>query len=171
MRYFEPYSYLETLAETYPTLQVSTVGDGTDYDSLVCHNGVLPSKTELDAAKTKLTKLRGWYAIKAERDRRQAGGVAVGQYWFHSDDVSRIQQLSLMMLQTAIPSGLLWKTMSGEFVPMTPTLAVQVFQCAVLSDTKVFAVAEQHKVNMYAAEDPTQYNFLSGWPLIYEETV
>jgi hypothetical protein len=171
MRYFEPYSYLETLAEKYPTLQVSTIGDGTDYDSLVCHNAPLPSKAELDAAKLELTKLRGWYAIKNERDRRQAGGVLVGHYWFHSDGVSRIQQLALVMLQSSIPPGLLWKTMSGELVPMTPTLAVQIFQCAVLSDTKIFAIAEQHKVNMYAAEDPSQYDFLSGWPLIYEETV
>lgn len=36
-----------------------------------------------------------WDAIKAERDRRKAGGFKVGALWFHSDADSRIQHLGL----------------------------------------------------------------------------
>jgi hypothetical protein len=62
-----------------------------------------------------------WEAIKAERDRRTLSGgypVDVGgePKWFHSDLLSRSQQIGLVLLGASIPPGLAWKTMDGSFV-------------------------------------------------------
>lgn len=120
-----------------------------------------PTKAELQAA--------AWSAIKGERDRREAGGVKVGDKWFHSDDASRIQQMSLVMMGASIPANLQWKTMDGTFITMTQTLASQVFQAVAASDQAIFAVAEQHKVAMEASADPASYDYSGGWPKIYGE--
>jgi len=54
-------------------------------------------------------------------------------------------------------------------VPMTQTLAAQIFQATAASDQAIFARAEQHKAAMEASANPALYNFLTGWPLSYGE--
>ena len=105
-----------------------------------------------------------WGQIKGHRDAVKAQGVQVGANWFHSDDSSRIQQLGLVMMGANLPAGVQWKTMSGSFVTMTPTLAGQIFQATAARDMAVFAVAEQHRLGVWAAPDPTAYNWQTGWP-------
>ena len=114
-------------------------------------------------------KAHRWDAIKAERDRRKAGGVKVGAKWFHSDDGSRIQQMGLVMMGASIPANLQWKTMDDSFITMTQTLASQVFQAVAASDQAIFTVAEQHKATMEASADPASYDYSGGWPKIYGE--
>lgn len=121
----------------------------------------IPTKAELIAA--------GWSGIKAERDRRKAGGVKVGAKWFHSDDGSRIQQMGLVMMGASVPAGLQWKTMDGSFITMTQALAGNVFAAAAASDQAVFAAAETHRVAMEASADPASYDYSGGWPKIYGE--
>ena len=110
-----------------------------------------------------------WARIKAERDRRKAGGVKVGAKWFHSDDGSRIQQMGLVMMGANIPANLQWKTMDGSFITMTQALAGNVFAAAAASDQTVFAAAETHRVAMEASADPASYDYSGGWPKIYGE--
>lgn len=110
-----------------------------------------------------------WQAIKAERDRRKAGGVKVGAKWFHTDDGSRIQQMGLVMMGASIPANLQWKTMDHSFVTMTQTLASQVFQAVAASDQAIFTAAETHRVAMEASVDPASYDYSGGWPKIYGE--
>jgi hypothetical protein len=111
---------------------------------------------------------RSWEAIKAERDRRKAAGVKVGTKWFHSDDASRIQQMALTMMGASIPANLQWKTMGGSFVTMTQTLASQIFQASAANDMAIFSAAETHKAAMEASEDPSTYDFSTGWPAIFQ---
>lgn len=111
-----------------------------------------------------------WEDIKAFRDsRNQNGGFKVGDLWFHSDTFSRSQYLGLVLLaeRDQIPESIQWKTMSGEFVLMTPELALSVFLAATQSDVTVFAAAEAHKAQLDVAEDPLNYDYSSGWPEIY----
>lgn len=108
-----------------------------------------------------------WNAIKAERDRRKAGGVKIGDKWLHSDDGSRIQQMGLVMLGASIPANLQWKTMDGTFITMTQTLASQVFQAVAASDQAIFTAAETHRAAMEASADPATYDYSGGWPEIY----
>ncbi len=73
------------------------------------------------------------------------------------------------MMGANMPSGIQWKTLDGTFVPMTPTLASQVFMAAALSDMATFSKAEWHKTQMEASIDPEAYDIYQGWPLIYGE--
>ena len=124
---------------------------------------------QIQAPTIEQSEAHKWEAIKAERDRRKAGGVNVGAKWFHSDDGSRIQQMGLVMMGSSIPANLQWKTMDGTFITMTQTLASQVFQAVAASDQAIFAVAEQHKAAMEASADPASYDYSTGWPKIYGE--
>lgn len=112
---------------------------------------------------------RQWDGIKAERDRRKAGGVKVGAKWFHSDDGSRIQQMGLVMMGAGIPANLQWKTMDGSFITMTQALATSVFAATTASDQAIFAAAETHRAAMEASADPAVYDYSTGWPAIFGE--
>lgn len=113
-----------------------------------------------------------WEAIKAERDRRKALGVKVGEHWFHSDVDSRIQQVSLYVMGAAVPP-IPWKTLTTTpppvFVTMTQGVAAGIFQATAASDTAAFAAAESHRVAMEASDRPDLYDFSSGWPASIED--
>lgn len=117
-------------------------------------------------------KLKLWYKIKTERDRRiHEGGYKVVvdgvDKWFHSDTFSRSQQIGLVMIGTNVPQGLMWKTMDGSFVEMTPSLAQQVFTSATVSDSTIFSHAEYLRGLVNASDDPESIDILSGWPECY----
>jgi len=120
-----------------------------------------------DAAKP-TAEAEMWKKIKAERDRRKSGGVKVGDYWFHSDADSRIQQIGLVLFGVNVPP-VQWKTMSGAFVEMTQTLANQIFQAVAALDQSLFSNAELHKSAMQASEDPSSYDFSDDWPPAFGE--
>ena len=124
---------------------------------------------QIQAPTVEQSKAHKWEGIKGERDRRKAGGVKVGAKWFHSDDGSRIQQMSLVMMGASIPANLQWKTMDGTFITMTQTLASQVFQAVAASDQAIFTAAETHRATMEASADPAAYDYSTGWPKIYGE--
>ncbi len=110
-----------------------------------------------------------WQQIKQERDKRTSeGGYKVNTKWFHSDLISRSQQIALA-LGGFIPAGLMWKTMDGTFVEMNSTLAQQVFQAAVQSDNNIFGHAEVLKSQVMASNDPSSIDIYSGWPVAFWE--
>jgi hypothetical protein len=106
-----------------------------------------------------------WERIKTERDRRtQLAGYQVNGHWFHSDTFSRTQQIALVIMGPNMPPGILWKTMSGEMVTMTPALAGQIFAAAAASDIAIYTAAEAHRAAMLASANPDTYDFSGGWP-------
>lgn len=114
-----------------------------------------------------------WSKIKNKRDVIQAGGYKVGTKWFHSDEKSKIQQLSLVMMGANIPAGLMWKTMDGSFVEMTQTLAMQVFGAAAAHESAIFAKAEFHKnaiAGLQAIEDLEAYDWNADWPETFADS-
>lgn len=165
--------YNEVLSNFYPQLKFSSIGDGQTYEKLIiAQGGILPSKQELDDKYLQYAKDKAWRRIQVERDRRKGLGVKVGSNWFHSDDTSRIQQLGLVLLGANIPPNLLWKTLGGTFVTMTPTLALQIFGATAASDQAIFAIAEQHKAQALSSENPDLYDHLKTtpiWPKVYGE--
>lgn len=163
-------SYVEAITKFYPGLEVSISGDMEDYNNLVVHKGgPLPPKAELDQKVKELRQDEIWRLIQSERDSRRAGGVQVNGYWFHSDDTSRIQHLGLLSSGQNLQAGIMWKTMSGVFVEMTPALAVQIFSSVMQRDVQIFTVAEQKRQAMSQLEDPRTYDWASGWPAVYGE--
>jgi hypothetical protein len=121
-----------------------------------------PTLAEIKTAK--------WEAIKAERERRTlSGGYQAGGKWFHSDLISRGQQLGLNVLNGSVPPGIMWKTMDGSFIEMTWALAQQILAAASQSDRAIFLAAEAHRAAMEASADPANYDFSGGWPPVYGE--
>jgi hypothetical protein len=159
------------IGELYPNIQCHCPGDGTDYNAIVVDGGgALPSQVDLDGAVHAYQSSKMTALITAERNRRTStGGYKVGTKWFHSDDTSRIQQLALVMMGAGIPTNIMWKTMDGSFVPMTQTLAGQIFQTAAASDMNFFAAALNKIAAANALDDPMTYDYQSGWPLIFGE--
>lgn len=159
--------YMRVLGKVFPAIQAHVVGDPSIYENIVVDEGPeLPSKAIIDAAALDLARTEMWMAIQAERDKRKAGGSRVGTNWFHSDDTSRIQQIALTMLGANLPPGIMWKTMVGTFVQMTPALAGQIFQGTIAQDQKIFAQAEYHRQHMILdnPDDPYAYDYSTGWP-------
>lgn len=107
---------------------------------------------------------RIWGKIKEKRTTLMHGGVKVGNYWFHSDPDSRVQQLGLVAMGTNIPQGLKWKTMSGDFVDMDATLASTILLATGANDNAIFTKAEEHKAAMLLESNPELYDFSIGWP-------
>jgi len=169
------YDYMEILGKGFPTVQAHCIGDPFEYNNITWQGGdPLPTKAQLDNWAFEDYRLDMWELIKQERDRRKLEGgykvtISGTDYWFHSDTFSRTQQIGLVMMGASMPQPLMWKTMSGSFISMTPTIAMQVFQAAGASDIAIFTVAEQKRVAMMASSDPANYDYLSGWPKIYGE--
>lgn len=99
--------------------------------------------------------------IKVIRDdKMNNGGYPVGKLWFHSDLISRTQQLGLLQLGSNIPADLRWKTMDGTFTPMTQSLIQQVLAAAATQDTAIF----EHAERLIADET---LDISQGWPATY----
>ncbi len=161
-------SLVEVISELHPEIGVEAVGDGNDYAALVSAQE-LPSLETLEAERLTLLRRNMWRDIQADRDLRKASGVKVGTNWYHSDDTSRIQQIGLVMFGANMPPGIMWKTMQGTFVQMTPTLATQIFQSIAGQDQAIFARAEQHRAAMNASATPETYDYSGGWPQTFSE--
>ena len=133
---------------------------------------VYPLPAEEVAANKAAARAAKWEAIKAERDRRKALGVKVGDHWYHSDADSRIQQISLFVMGASVPP-IQWKTLtttpSPVFVTMTQTIAAGIFQNTAASDAAIFAAAETHRIAMEAMPDPENYDCSGGWPASIED--
>lgn len=105
--------------------------------------------------------------IKAERDHRvTSGGYLADGHWFHSDPISRTQQMGLVLMGSNIPAGLRWKAMDGSMVPMTPALAQAIFMAAAAADAAHFAVCQAALAAVQA--DPTGFDPATIlWPATY----
>jgi hypothetical protein len=125
-----------------------------------------------------------WERIKRIRVRKgQEGGYQVAGHWYHSDLKSQAQQLGLARKADRIeaaggdmsvpfqgpgPDGiLLWKTMAGAWVPMTPMLAQQIFDAAEAQDMALFARAEQLRAMLKASLTPAAIDIEAGWPATF----
>lgn len=116
-------------------------------------------------------RARIWDEIKAYRDHLvQTGGYKVGAHWYHSDTFSRTQQIALIVMGASIPAGIVWKTLDNGYVPMTQTLAQQIFGAGAAQDAALFAKAADHKSALDASSDPDSYNWKAGWPETYQGT-
>lgn len=110
-----------------------------------------------------------WEEIKKYRDHLiQTGGYKVGAHWYHSDTFSRTQQIALVIMGAGMPPGIMWKTLDNGYVPMTQTLAQQIFAAGAAQDATLFAKAAEHKAAIDASSTPDSYDWKTGWPETYQ---
>lgn len=107
--------------------------------------------------------------IQVHRELLKNSGYLVQGYRFHSDRDSRIQQLGLVMMGNNIPPGLMWKTLSGEFVEMTPGLAMSIFQTTAGNDAVLHGYGEQRRsqlANLQTVQEVEDFDVTAGWPVV-----
>lgn len=137
------------------------------------------------AARPALSPEEIWGFIKAERDRRKILGFQCAGHWYHSDAESKTQHLGNKdTARDQIAAGalmddplrdpitnqpIIWKTMSGVFVPLTCGLAIDIVAAGKSAEFQVFSAAEMHRAQMVASPDPAAYDFFVGWPAVFGE--
>ncbi|EAU0220224.1 DUF4376 domain-containing protein [Salmonella enterica subsp. enterica] len=114
------------------------------------------------------TKAQVVQAIKARRDEVTADYIVIGDYHFHSDSSSRIQQMSLTKMGQAkqIPKGLMWQTKNLGLLELTNDIAAQFESVTMDHDMRLFANAQQHIAAVEALEDiqaVQEYDYSTGW--------
>ncbi len=110
-----------------------------------------------------------WAKIKAIRDEKITnGGHCVDGKWYHSDTVSRSQQTGLYLMGENVLTGLMWKTMDGSFVEMTPVLAQKIFFAAAGQDSVLFQHAESLRQQVNTSTNPEQVDIVSNWPTTFQ---
>jgi hypothetical protein len=131
------------------------------------------------AAPKTLAEIRDeqWLRIKEKRDALIQGGIKLAvdgkDYWFWTDAQSRVQYsiLDSKIRRNAYSDDVVlaeWKTMSGEFVPMTVGLLHRVIDAGIDNEGYVFQLAEMHRQNLMASLDPINYDYSADWPETYE---
>lgn len=161
-------TYMQALALGFPNVRCSSVGNDVLYNNIVWEAGdALPSQATLDVWILQYVKDQMWIKIMDLRNKIRSSGVKVGTIWVDSDDTSRIQQLALVILGSNLPANIMWKTLNGTFVEMTPTFATQLCMASVVHDQTIYGVAEYHKAAMLASADPGNYDYTTGWPETY----
>ena len=77
-------------------------------------------------------------------------------------DASRLQ---------ALGQDIKWKTMDGSFIDLTVKHAEDIFAAVTDLDAAAFAATETHRTKMEAPADPASYDFSTGWPQVYADTL
>ncbi|MCU7119856.1 DUF4376 domain-containing protein [Salmonella enterica] len=106
--------------------------------------------------------------IKTRRDVITADYIVIGDYHFHSDANSRIQQMSLTRMGQAkqIPKGLMWQTKNLGPLELTNEIAAQFESVTMDHDMRLFANAQRHIAAIEALEDTQavqEYDYSTGW--------
>lgn len=155
--------------------------DGQSAGKIIDWSGDVPALVDPTPPTREEVIARQWDAIKAKRDTVTTGGVLVNGHWHHSDDKSRVQYLGLKDSARDIKADggtnadpitiagnpVVWKTMAGDFVPVTVGLAFDLVAAVSVLDAQAFAAAEQHRAALNASADPEAYDFAAGWPTVY----
>lgn len=143
-------------------------------DAGVTVEDVLPEPLDINAEKSiKINE------IKSHRDYLTLnGGHKIGNDWYHSNEISLIQQLVLdgmakQMSAAGAPDSMslpnipAWKTMGNTFVQLTVGIAKNFVVSAMLQQGALFTKAQQKIAEVEAltdAEDVKAYNVQSDWP-------
>jgi hypothetical protein len=105
-----------------------------------------------------------WSKLKQKRDEiTENGGCLVQGKWFHTDTKSKQQQMALKEMGQELPINVMWKTMDGTFIQMTPALAQELFLAQVMREMQIFGICETKRL------DDTPIN--DGWPQTYADTL
>jgi len=131
--------------------------------------GVVGVALSLWQAEADMDVIDMWEKIKERRDLANASGVSVRGHGYHTD-LGSLNKYAIMYASIAINSLAddfvfhpMWKTISGEFLPMTVSVLKSIINIGMRNVSINFANAEKHKVLMSASKAPSLYDYSSGW--------
>jgi len=119
--------------------------------------------------KLKAKQDEAWRRIQVERDRVNLGGVLVSGKWFHTDNESITNYLSLMVAGDNIPANIMWKTMDGSKVLMTSSIVKDIYNSCIVSKLKIFNHGEVLKELMLKNNNPDTFDATLGWPQVFSK--
>lgn len=122
-----------------------------------------------------------WTAVKAERSRREYGGVQVAGHWFQTDLESQIKhQSNLIDAKDILADGgtqadLLtiggqpvgWKTFDNGVVPMTVGLAIGIAAAIKVQTALSYTRGQTLYAEIMASDNPESIDITAGWPPVY----
>lgn len=107
-----------------------------------------------------------WEKIKEKRSESQQSGVYVKsvQNWVHTDAEAQRNYLFLkLVIDNPQFKAPYWKAMDGSYFMMTPVvyqdIIIQMYQKAQAD----FANGDKHYLEMMKSEEPSEYDFSTGW--------
>ncbi len=122
-----------------------------------------------------------WEQAKAERSRREYGGVQAAGHWFQTDPESQLKLMRLDMKADAVlasggaatdvltilgqPVG--WKTYDNGVVPMTAGLAKEIATAIEAQSALSYARGQALYAQIMTSEDPEAIDITTGWPPTY----
>lgn len=104
--------------------------------------------------------------VEELRDSLYEQGVKVGGFWFQTSLWSKISYLGIAAMGKDYPG---WKTMSGDVVTITATLAGQIMTAIGTQTALIHTNCENHKAVIDKADDLYNYEIYTGWPEVFEE--
>lgn len=112
--------------------------------------------------------------IKGERDRRwYKGGVKVGTNWFLTTPIAQGEYNSMLLLsQGQLDTYVIranWRPMSGGVIDMTVGLLNQIITTGFIQLAAIDDASQTHIANVKLSANPSTYNYLTNWPVIYGE--
>lgn len=173
---------IETLGRDFPDVHAYCAGDPENIEDIMLEEGsVMPAMADLITADLKYRQQQMWLKIRGERDRRYYQGIYLEgtdgkNYWFWTDlDTRGKYSMYDIFIRNANlgPDVVLdnWKTMTGEFTPMTVALLYQVIGAAIGNEKIIFNRGEEKNAEMMALDNPDDYDYLAGWPTCYTDTL
>lgn len=123
-----------------------------------------------------------WEQVKAERSRREYGGVRASGHWFQTDAESQIKLLRLDQKADAVLAAggdvadvltilgqpVAWKTYDNGVVPMTAGLAKEIAMAIEVQSALAYVRGQALYAEIMASESPESIDITTGWPAIYE---
>ena len=102
--------------------------------------------------------------VEELRDSLYEQGVKVGDKWFQTSLWSKISFLGIAAMGKDYPG---WKTMSGEAVTITATLAGQIMDAIGAQTSLIHEACETHKAAIEDAVELYKYDISTGWPDVF----
>lgn len=107
-----------------------------------------------------------WSSIKDKRLKQVTSGVQVKSVnkRFHTDVTSAIQYSNvagMIALNNYEPTE--WKVMDNSWILLTKELFIELQKAMNANTQATYAIAEQHKEAMMLLDDPSNYDFSTGW--------
>lgn len=123
---------------------------------------------ELDAYKYLEQQDEMWELIKERRLQAVTSGVYVESVdkWFHTDEVS-VTTYSAIAGMIALDNyePVQWKVMDNTWLLLTVPLFKELQTTMSAKTSAIYTVAEQHKEAMMLLDDPSKYDFSTGWEI------
>lgn len=107
-----------------------------------------------------------WSSIKNKRLEQVTSGVLVKSVnkKFHTDETSAIQYSNVAgMIALNNYEPIEWKVMDNTWVLLTKELFIELQKAMNANTQATYVIAEQHKEAMMLLDDPSNYDFSTGW--------